>query len=116
MISNPEEVNTFLRDFKLKHEFFAIRFIGRSKNLQTLLDLEIDEGDRLKCILSLETKDYYRGPSPDPDFPESGEVWEFGTNVKNTEVYIKIKIGMFNKSVICLSFHKAEFEITYPFK
>jgi hypothetical protein len=116
MISTPEEVNTFLRDFKQKYKIFDIRFIRRENYPQTLLDLEISAEDRLKCILSLEAKDYYRGPSPDPANAEAGDVWEFGTNVKNNEVYIKIKIGMFNKPVICLSFHKAESEITYPFK
>jgi len=116
MISTPEEVSTFLVEFKQKYNVFEIRFIGRTKNLQALLDLEITEKDRLKSILSLETKDYYRGPSTDPDYPESGEAWEFGTNIKNTEMYIKIKIGLQNKPVICLSFHKAEHKITYPFK
>jgi hypothetical protein len=36
--------------------------------------------------------------------------------VNNTEVYIKISMGLYNSQVICISFHDAEHPMNYPFK
>ena len=43
-------------------------------------------------------------------------MWVFGKSVKNTEVYIKISLGRTDHPVICISFHPAEHNLTYPFK
>jgi len=44
------------------------------------------------------------------------EMWVFGKVVKSFEIYIKISLGMSSTQVICISFHKAEYPMTYPFK
>ena len=44
------------------------------------------------------------------------DYFESGIDVKGTEVYIKISLGLHNKRVDCMSFHKAEKPITYYFK
>jgi hypothetical protein len=43
-------------------------------------------------------------------------MWVFGKDVKKNEVYIKITMGFAGGSVICISFHTAEYPIRYPFK
>jgi len=43
-------------------------------------------------------------------------MWVFGKMVRGTEVYIKITMGTFNNSVICISFHLAEHPLKYPLK
>ncbi len=115
-MANKEDVVKFLADFKQKFKIFDIIFVNRDKNIQALSDLEIFPKDREKYLMGLQVENYFRGPNPDSGNPLAGDAWEFGTRVKENEVYIKIKMGMLNKKVICLSFHIAEFEIRYPFK
>ena len=43
-------------------------------------------------------------------------MWVFGKEIKDEKVYIKISVGRPGLSVICISFHIAEFEMDYPFK
>jgi hypothetical protein len=43
-------------------------------------------------------------------------MWEFGKQVNDEEVYIKITLGRTSSSAICISFHIAERPIQYPFK
>ena len=43
-------------------------------------------------------------------------MWDFGYNMDNEEVYIKLSDD-FNHSVAkCISFHKPDFVIVYPYK
>ena len=44
------------------------------------------------------------------------EMWVFGKDVKEREVYIKITLGYQNGQTICISFHLAEHPMRYPFK
>ena len=43
-------------------------------------------------------------------------MWVFGKLIKNHEIYIKISLGIEGSSVICISFHLAEYKMTYPLK
>lgn len=45
-----------------------------------------------------------------------GEMWVFGKDVKEREVYIKIMISNINGQTICISFHLSESPLSYPFK
>ncbi|MCP9766691.1 toxin [Lacihabitans sp. LS3-19] len=111
-----ESVEQFLHDFKLKLRIYDIIFLdSRNKNLQTLLDLEIKPLERRKVIENLKVEDYSEGPIPDQNFV-GNDLWVFGKTLKNKEVYIKISMGLPNKSTICISFHIAEFPMKYPFK
>ena len=67
-------------------------------------------------ILSLSVVDYSSGPKADRD--RAGEVWIFGKAINEHEIYIKLKIVEIEETKIakCISFHEAEFSLTYPFK
>lgn len=77
-------------------------------------ELEITQSDCKKYISKLKVENYFRGPVRDTEY--GNEYWEFGINIKNKEVYIKINYGNLNKPVICISFHIAEHKIKYRFK
>lgn len=110
------EVERFLGQFKIKLEVFDILFLdGREKNSQALLDLGISRLERLEVVKSIRTNDYSEGPIVD-DLNNFREMWVFGKDVNGCEVYIKVAMGNPNSSTICISFHKAEYEMTYPFK
>jgi len=112
--TKKEDVAQFLDDFKQKMEVFDVVFLNREKNLQALLDLEIVKANRKERLYQLKVNDYFKGPTKDQFGGE--DLWEFGMSIKGKVVYIKISMGNFNRPVICISFHLAEFKIKYPFK
>ena len=97
----------------------------RQKNLQTLAELEISRQDRVGYIFQLTAEDYYGGPYNDTNNPApgKGQLWEFGTFVKNRkgkkkEVYIKVQLGAYNETPICISFHRPDNRqpLVYPLR
>ena len=66
-------------------------------------------------IESLTVEDYVQGPLID-ELNKFGEMWVFGKDVKEREVYIKIMLGCAGSQTICISFHIAEYPLSYPFK
>lgn len=111
-----EDVEKFLNNFYVKVNIFGIRFRDdRDKNRNALLDLEISPRLREKVVMSLKWNDYSEGPITD-ELNNYGEMWVFGKDVDDTEVYIKISMGPPNSHTICISFHVAEFPMSYPLK
>ena len=110
------DVEKFLEDFSLKVKIFGIRFRDdRGKNKNALLELGITPNERLNVIMQLDCYDYSEGPIVDA-LNNQGEMWVFGKDVRGNEVYIKITLGKPNAHTICISFHKAEYPMSYPFK
>lgn len=111
-----EEVKTFLEQFNVKAQIFGIRFRNdREKNKETLRLLEISPLQREVIVKNLQVQDYVEGPIIDV-LNKEGEMWVFGKDVKEREVYIKITLGYDNGQTICISFHIAEKPLVYPFR
>ncbi len=111
-----EEVERFLSRFVQKVKVFGIVFRDdRDKNMQTLLELEITPKYREEVIMHLDPDDYVEGPIEDT-LNKMGEMWVFGKEVNRRDVYIKISMGFSSSSAICISFHIAEYRITYKLK
>jgi len=87
----------------------------RGKNNTTFLELELTTFSCIKVLENLKIDDYSEGPITDK-INNYGELWVFGKQVKGKEVYIKISMGHPSSSTICISFHIAEYPITYPLK
>jgi hypothetical protein len=115
-MASMSEVEEFLRTLKEKIKVFDIAFKGRPKNTQALADLDILPIDRVQYLLNLTSENYYSGPNRDTYDSTKPDYYEFGIQIKRKEVYIKISLGIPNKMVDCMSFHVAEFPITYPLK
>lgn len=114
-MATSEEVEAFLREFRVKMNVFQIVFVdARTKNTQALLKLEITPDARKKVIESLVLTDYCQGPLDDKLYGVAS-MWVFGKKVNKIDVYIKISMGRPNNEVICISFHEAEHPLTYPF-
>ncbi|TKK65432.1 toxin [Ilyomonas limi] len=111
-----EEVEAFLRQLRDKIRFFDVAYRPRDKNTNTLAELDILPFERTEYLKNLTVEDYYDGPKNDTyDFTKP-DYYEFGVSIKGIEVYIKVSLGLPNKRVDCMSFHKAERPITYPYK
>lgn len=116
IMATKEEVELFLSKFIQKVKIFGIVFRDdRGKNMQTLLELEITPKYREDVIMNLDSEDYVEGPIEDT-LNKKGEMWVFGKEVSGRDIYIKISMGISNSSAICISFHIAEYRITYKFK
>ena len=115
MISK-EDVQNFLNQFHEKMKIFGIIYRDdRGKNQKTLEELDIVPLYRRVVIENLVVDDYVQGPVVD-ELNKLDEMWVFGKDVKGREVYIKIMIGGVGRQTICISFHIAEFPLSYPFK
>ena len=114
-MSLHDEVDAFLEDFRQKARVFEIYFYPRLKNVDALLGLGIAAKQREDLIMDIAVENYYRGPTQDND-PGRPAYYEFGANIKNQEIYIKLSLGKFNKSPHCISFHVAEYQLDYPLK
>lgn len=110
------DVQRFLNSFHEKMKVFGIVYRDdRGKNQRALEELEIIPSYRKIVIESLKVEDYVQGPVVD-ELNKLGEMWVFGKDVKNREVYIKIMLGGVNRQTICISFHIAEHPLMYPLK
>lgn len=110
------EVQRFLRTFHAKLKVFDILFRDdRGKHQAALFDLDITPVYRVEIIKSLAVTDYSAGPIVS-ELGKNTELWVFGKDVKQREVYIKISLGFPIESVICISFHLVERPMEYPFK
>ena len=114
-VASIEEVEKFLHRMKEKIRVFGIIYRDdRGKNMQTLATLEITPMFRDKVILKLRVEDYSEGPLID-SINNFGELWVFGKDVKNNEVYIKISLDA-GTNALCISFHIAEYKMQFPYK
>jgi len=115
-MSTEKEIASFLKEFKEKMKFWDILFRDdRGKNAQALVDLELRPIDRRATLEALATKDYSEGPLEEKLYG-GPDMWVFGKTIKKKEVYIKITVGAQGSSVICISFHLAEYKMQYPLK
>ena len=88
-------------------------FVRRKKNLDALALIGWNETLLLELLCSLALENYVAGPEPDRDRPGE-DVWTFGAEIEGEEYYIKLKLKS-DRHLICLSFHRAEYRLQYPY-
>ena len=111
--ADPSTISSFLNQAKHLICCGRYRFVNRSKNLQALSQYGLTVADVKEEIQSLVADDYFKGPKPDFDRNQSGDIWEFKKDIDGNPFYIKIKIQNLNGTDIlkCLSFHGDEFDL-----
>ena len=89
-----------------------------SKTTRFLRSLGFTAEDVLEVLHSLKVEDYSQGPLAD-DKGRPHDLWAFGKEIEETEVYIKVT-PFFNDdraiTTICVSFHEAEHKMIYPYR
>lgn len=110
-------VEAFLKALREAISKNGLQVIARASNNQALIDLGLTPKLREEIILNLQADNYAQGPLPD-DQGIPGDVWIFGCEVNNREVYVKIKFVEINgeKYAKCLSFHPSQYPLHYPLK
>lgn len=115
--ASQPQVNSFLKELKaIITSGSGLFMIPRASNNATITMLGLTRKTVELEILSLSVVDYSSGPEQDRDHP--GDLWIFGKTINGYEIYIKLKIAEIKDTKIakCISFHEAEFSLTYPFK
>lgn len=115
-MADKSTVKSFLQKLKQIINVWGIIFSNRPKNsIQNLADLSITAKMREEIILNLKIEDYTEGPLKETQ--QGGtEMWIFGKTIKGQQIYIKLTISKITDQAICISFHKAEFSMEFPFK
>ena len=112
-IKKKDEVERFLKQFLPKLDIWGIIYIDREKNDAALRAMGITPNARETVIRSIETDDYVETIT---DIASWGDMWVFGKDAYDKEIYIKITLGQPNSKAICISFHESEYKIDYAFK
>ena len=117
MRNKTEEIVQFLKDWKVAASSQIIDFVPRPKNIEGIKELGLTIRQARLILQSLVLENYVSGPVSDTD-RQHDKIWVFGLNIESREVYIKIKLFMYQKilKAKCLSFHPAEYPLRYPFK
>lgn len=110
-MATVEEVTTFLQKIKAIVRSQELHFAPR--NLQNLATLGMSYEHAEDVILGLTYVNYSKGPEDDHD-GSPGAIWVFGEMVRQTTIYIKLKLG--GGRALCLSFHAAESPLRYPLR
>lgn len=112
-----EAVLSLFKHLELKNLRIAGLTRSDSKTFRFLTSLGYTVQDVFACLRSLELADYVNGPLPD-DKGRSRDVWIFGKRIEGIEAYIKFTICLSGTDtyVVCISFHEAEWPLSYPFK
>lgn len=81
-----------------------------------MLDLEYDTSDIVERLRELTVSEYSE-TLMDKDDDKPPLLFVFGKDINSRLVYIKIKIkGERSKRVLCLSFHYAKHDMSFPYK
>ncbi len=113
------DASYFLQQVEIAIDCKQCQFVPRGRTDQDLARLNITRAQAFEVIKGLSPDHYVKGPEPD-DHDASKEIWVFGCEVNDTEVYIKLRLitvggrGMPRAAVY--SFHEADFEMKYPLR
>ena len=125
-ISTKEDVANFLKnliDYINSKEFncgedLFLSYGRGNKNIDTLTFLDFDTSDVINELRNLSLKDY-SDTVVDNLNANPRDLYVFGKYINNYLIYIKIKLRNVcnsKKQIICLSFHKADHEMSFPYK
>lgn len=114
MTCDKEQIESFLSDFKQKmKERNGFTMVPRKKNSDDLKSLGIKTITVKGIINSLNFIHYYSGPEGDSKYP-GNKLWVFGYVFNGKLLYIKLSDDLKYKAK-CISFHKADFQMKFPY-
>lgn len=122
IVSGENGLKTLLEkdDFNIDTDFTLISKNKQGDNRRfstpyTLVDLDYDTEDIVNRLKEL-TAEEYSETKIDKDDLDPPLLFVFGKNINNKLVYIKLKIkGDQQRHVLCVSFHYAKEQISFPY-
>lgn len=122
IVSGENGLKTLLEkdDFNIDTDFTLISKNKQGDNRRfstpyTLVDLDYDTEDIVNRLKEL-TAEEYSETKIDKDDLDPPLLFVFGKNINNKLVYIKLKIkGDQQRHVLCVSFHYAKEQMSFPY-
>ncbi len=113
-----EEIRDFLEHAKDLVQSRRRLLLQRRRTMDTLARLGMTHGGLWNEILNLTVSDYVSGPEMDHHRRFPGPIWIFGLRIRRDDLYIKMKLDRYDPEglLVCLSFHVADWPLTYPYK
>jgi len=112
-VETRENVERFLEEFKQIMKTMGYMPIPRESYNKTLSELNLTPIEAKEIINGLNFKNYVSGP--DEDYDNKGkQIWFFGYNVKNSEIYIKLS-NDYSFKAKCISFHVSDRKLSFPY-
>jgi hypothetical protein len=123
MGASRKQVQNFLTDFK-KAAQQELNVVPRKINLDFLTQNGLTPKERKEVILGLTVKDYFKGPEEDDRARGPKDIWFFGVEYQDLEIYIKLQsveekdasTGTAIKHAKCISFHQAQWPMRRPYE
>lgn len=110
-----EELHSILssKDFNIDKDLWISY---RKKNRNTIIALNYNNEDICRTLTELTVSDYYETVYDSDALEDPKLLFVFGKEIQKKQIYIKLKITEENRKVICISFHKAEEQMSFPYK
>jgi len=122
-VAPVDVINSTLLQIKHVIKYSPDNFTLRAdlpKNKKTLLKLGFMPSHVIDEICTLTYKNYHTGPEDNISRSgrPGGSIWVFGKEIEGIEIYIKFHLisTKRNTQCICISFHEADYPMTYPYK
>lgn len=118
MGTSLKQAHDFLKAFKgAVNDGASLLYFKTAKNWDVLTGLGMTLYQRTEIILLLQPTDYIAGPLKD-DKGRKGMWWVFGVKYNSNDIYIKIRLTRDRKGPkpVCISFHIADYPLSYPLK
>ena len=110
-------IKSFLDEFCSHLEKGNFLLVKRKKNLQTLTQLGYNFLNLQNILSTLTIKNFHSGPEDNDDY--DGHIMVFGMRINGNDIYIKLantdETGI-SEMAVCISFHIAEYPLSYPLK
>lgn len=116
-VSSQKEVVLYLSEVKQLLANDKYDFVPRKANIEALTELGWTTNYFFTdYLMQLTLLNYVNGPETDRD-AYNEDIWVFGNDIEGQQYYVKIKIRTIVKQeVVCISFHKANFILKFPWK
>jgi len=112
--ATKDQVRLALLQIKILLANKKYTFIPRRENLNTLTKFGLVPENIIDIINDLTYENYCNGPTDDRDRGDKKCMWEFGTQLDECDIYIKLKLTI--DEIINISFHKAKETLEYHYK
>lgn len=89
--------------------------VERTEYMQGLTEAGLFPEQVQEIVLQLTPMDYVEGPEIDEKYTHQN-IWVFGYDINEAEFYIKLSDDFSRDRAKCISFHRAEFPMIYPYK
>lgn len=116
-MTTKEQVDEYLSVVRSLVDSGAVVIVPRDKNTEGMAQLGLTQAAALGMLRSMSSSNFCSGPEQDRDRPGQ-DCWLFGLNAGSSDAYVKLVVEQLpqgRQRLKVLSFHPAQFPMSFPF-